>query len=163
MTPTQRLLMALYTYIAPVRLDFTPMKIVSRKPKVLEDGFNYYVRSKAPYFLFHAYKTAARYGDKVIKVPKKLKDEIDKAVPETNTYLLQDAEGKPWQEARLSQNVTRIFKQFHSMNTGVAMFRHSYATKFHAGQLPLAEIKKTASAMLHGPLQSMSYRFIALE
>ena len=163
LTPLQRFLLALYTEIPPVRLDFTPMKVVSRKPATLEDGLNYYVRSKAPYFIFHAYKTAARYGDKVVKVPKKLKAAIDAYVPETNTYLLQDEEGKPWQEARLSQNVTRIFKQFHDLNTGVAMLRHAYATKFHKGQMPLADLKKTASAMMHGPLQSMSYRFIALE
>jgi len=163
MTPMQRLLMALYTYIPPVRLDFTPMRIVSRKPKALEDGMNYYVRNKAPYFIFHSYKTHNHYGDKVVKIPKKLQAEIDLYVPATNTYLLQDDSGAPWQEARISQNVSRIFKQFHKLNTGVSMFRHSYATKFHAGQLPLAAIKKTASAMMHGPLQSMSYRFLSLE
>jgi len=163
LTPTQRFLLALYTDIPPVRLDFTPMKVVSRKPATMEDGMNYYVRSKAPYFIFHAYKTAVKYGDKVVKVPKKLKAAIDAYVPETNTYLLQDEEGKPWQEARLSQNVTRIFKQFHGLNTGVAMLRHAYATKYHKGQRPLADLKKTASSMMHGPLQSMSYRFIGLE
>lgn len=163
MTPLQRMLIALYTYIPPVRLDFTPMRIVSRKPVKMEDGMNYYVRSKVPYFIFHSYKTHGHYGDKVVKAPKKLQAEIDAYVPATNTYLLQDETGAPWQEARLSQNVSRIFKQFHNLNTGVSMFRHSYATKFHAGQLPLAVIKKTASAMMHGPLQSMTYRFLSLE
>ena len=163
MTPVQRLLMALYTMVPPVRLDYTPMKIVSRKPIKLEDGMNYYVRSKSPYFLFHSYKTHVKHGDKITKVPKKLQEEINKAVPETQTYLLQDEEGKPWAEPRLSQNVTRIFKQFHDLNTGVAMLRHAYATKFHKGQLPLKTIKKTADAMLHTPFQSMSYRFISLE
>jgi len=163
MTPVQRLLMALYTYIPPVRLDFTPMKIVKRKPLKLEDGFNYYVRAKKPYFIFHCYKTHHHYGDKKVLVPVKLQQEIDKAVPQENAYLLQDEAGAPWQETRLSQSMARIFKQFHSMNTGVGMFRHSYATKFHAGQLPLAAIKKTASSMMHGPLQSMSYRFLSLE
>lgn len=163
MSEMQNLLMGLYTYVPPVRLDYTPMRIVARKPAKLEDGMNYYVRNKAPYFIFHSYKTHNHYGDKVVKVPAKLKAVIDGAVPLTNTYLLQDEEGKPWQEARLSQSVSRIFKQFHNLNTGVSMFRHSYATKFHAGQLPLAVIKKTASAMMHGPLQSMSYRFISLE
>lgn len=163
MTPIQRLLMALYTYIPPVRLDFTPMKIVTRKPLKLEDGMNYYVRTKKPYFIFHSYKTHAHYGDKKVLVPAKLQKEIDAAVPVDHAYLLQDDAGAPWQETRLSQTVARIFKQFHSMNTGVGMFRHSYATKFHAGQLPLAAIKKTASSMMHGPLQSMSYRFLSLE
>ena len=32
MTPIQRLLLALYTYNAPVRADYTPMRIENRKP-----------------------------------------------------------------------------------------------------------------------------------
>ena len=163
MTPVQRLIMALYTYIPPVRLDFTPMKIVSRKPRKLEEGMNYYVRSAKPYFLLHAFKTHATLGDTVIKVPTKLKAEIDKAVPVGQTYLLQTEEGSPWTENSLGQAIRRIFKQHHNLDTGVSMLRHAYATKFHAGQLPLADIQKTASAMLHGPFQSMTYRFISLE
>ena len=162
MTPLQRMLIALYTYIPPVRLDFTPMKIVSRKPRKLQDGMNYYVNSKSPYFLMHAFKTHATLGDRVIKVPAKLKAEIEQFLTPGQQYLLE-TEGKPWTENCLGQAVRRMFKQHHNMNTGVSMLRHAYATKFHAGQLPLADIQKTASAMLHGPLQSMTYRFISLE
>jgi len=162
MSPVQRLLMALYTRVPPVRLDYTPMKIVDRKPRQLEEGMNYYVRGATAYFLFHAYKTHDVFGDRKVKVPVALKKEIEGYLSPGQTYLLED-EGKPWSEPRLSQNVSRIFQQFHNLNTGVSMMRHAYATKFHKGQLPLKEIKKTASAMLHGPLQSMSYRFIALE
>jgi hypothetical protein len=162
MSPVQRLLMALYTYIPPVRLDFTPMKIVARKPRTLEDGINYYVNCQSPYFLMHAFKTHAALGDRIIKVPAKLKTEIDKFLSPGQQYLLE-TDGKPWRENYLGQMVTKMFKQYHNMSTGVSMLRHAYATKFHAGQLPLADIQKTASAMLHGPLQSMTYRFISLE
>lgn len=163
MSPLHRLLLALYTYIPPVRLDFTPMRIVARRPKKLEDGMNYYVRAKAPYFMMHAFKTHAHMGDQKIKVPAKLKEEIDKWITPDQTYLFQNKEGKPWLENTLGAAVRRIFEQYHGIHTGVGMIRHAYATKFHKGQLPLSEITKTASAMLHGPLQSMTYRFIALE
>jgi len=163
MTPINRLLMALYTRIPPVRLDYTPMKIVSRKPTKLEDGMNYYVRGKTQYFLFHAFKTHAVLGDMKTIIPVALRKELDSFVKPGQTYLLQDETGQPWMDQRLSQTVQRIFREYHNLNTGVSMLRHAYATKFHKGQLPLAEIKKTASAMHHGPLQSMTYRFISLE
>lgn len=162
MSPVQRVLIALYTYIPPVRLDFTPMKIVARKPRKLEDGINYYVNAQNPYFVMHAFKTHAALGDRMIKVPVKLKAEIDKYIQPNQQYLLE-TDGQPWKENYLGQMVSKMFKQFHNMKTGVSMLRHAYATKFHKGQLPLDEITKTASAMLHGPLQSMTYRFISLE
>lgn len=162
MTPIQRFLLSIYTMLPPVRLDYTPMRIVARKPAEYEEGMNYYVRCKAPYFIFHAYKTQKQYGDREVKVPAPLKREIDKYLVEGQQYLLEDA-GKPWTEAKLSQSVQKIFMQFHNMKTGVSMIRHAYSTKFHAGQLPLKALKKTAALMLHSPMQSMSYRFIGLE
>ena len=162
MDGTQRILLALYTYVAPVRLDYTPMKIVTRKPKKLADGFNYLVNSASPYFLFHCYKTHKLYGDKKIVIPAALKKELGMWIQEGQQYLFEDA-GVPWSESRLSQNMVRIFKQFHGMNTGVTMLRHAYATKFHAGQLPLAALKKTAEAMMHSPMQSMTYRFLEFD
>jgi len=164
MNPTERLLLALYTYIPPVRIDYTPMKVVTRKPTKFEDGTNYLVLTKSPYFVFHAYKTHALYGDKTVKIPKKLEMEIRLYLDAHpgSVYLFEEG-GKPWSEQRLSLTFRRIFQKYQNMDTGVSMVRHAYATKFHKGQRPLADIKKTAESMLHGPLQSMSYRFIALE
>jgi len=162
MTPVQNLLMALYTRIAPVRLDYTPMKLVSRRPATLEEGVNYCVRTSKPYFIFHAYKTAKKMGVREVAIPAALKAEIDSYVKAGQVYLLEEG-GIPWTEARLGHFISRIFKQFHNMDTSVNTFRHSYATKFHAGQKPLSEIFAVADSMLHSPLMSMSYRHISLE
>ena len=163
MTPVQRVLIALYTYIPPVRLDFTPMFVVDRKPQILDDGLNYYVKSTTPYFIFHSYKTFAKYGDKIVTIPAKLETVLNEYLQPGQVYLFQDEKGEPWKESRLSQTLIRVFEQFLGLKTGVSMLRHAYATKFHAGQLPLAEIKKVASSMLHSPIQSMTYRFLSLE
>jgi len=162
MKPDQRLCMALYTYIPPVRLDYTPMLIVTRRPKKLRDGVNYCVKTKDPYFIFHAYKTAKIMGDREMRIPPQLMAEIDLYVKEGQQWLFE-SNGKPWTEARLSQTIRRIFLQFHNMETSVNTFRHSYATKFHAGQKPLSQIYAVADAMLHGPLMSMNYAHHSLE
>ena len=162
MKPVQRILMALYTYIPPLRLDFTPMRIVEDTPDVLEAGTNYYVTGgPVPHFLLHSYKTHKVYGDKVIPIPHTLKAELDLWVEEGQVWLFGDE--KPWAPESLSNAVKRIFKKYHGMDTGVNTLRHSYATMFHAGQKPLNELQAAAGAMLHSPMMSMAYRHPSLE
>lgn len=164
MTLAQRLLLALYTYIPPVRADYTPMRIVNRKPTAFEAGHNYLVWNTQPYFIFHAYKTAARYGDKYVKIPTALKRELSVYLNNfiDNEYLFE-SKGLPWSPTRLSVELRKIFQQFHQLDTGINLIRHAYLTKYHAGQKPLAELKKVASAMMHGPMLSQGYRFLSLE
>jgi hypothetical protein len=164
MNGTQRLLLALYTYIPPVRADYTPMRIVNRKPSTFEEGHNYLVWNGSPYFIFHAYKTAARYGDKYVKIPQPLKRELSAYLNEhTDNEYLFESKGLPWSPTRLALGVRKIFQQFHQLDTGINLIRHAYLTKFHAGQKPLAELKKVAAAMMHGPMLSQGYRFLSLE
>ena len=164
MSPVERLLMALYTMIPPVRADYTPMKVVPRKLAKYEDGFNYLVMTKKPYFIFHAYKTHAKYGDKIMPIPKDLEKEIKAylaTVPD-NTFLLESG-GKAWSAAKLAATVRKIFQKYHSLDTGINLIRHAYLTKYHAGQKPLAELMKVSESMMHGPMLSQAYRFLSLE
>jgi hypothetical protein len=164
MSVTERMLLSLYTLIPPVRADYTPMKIVKTKPKKFEDGTNYLVFNARPYFIFHAYKTHYKYGDKVIKIPPPLKREIAKyliAMP-GQTYLFE-ANGEAWTAARLAVEVRKIFQKYHSMDTGINMLRHAYDTKFYEGHKSLAEMNKLSSAMMHSPMLGQAYRFLSLE
>jgi hypothetical protein len=163
MTPTQRVLMALYTYIPPVRADYTPMRIVDKKPKKLEDGMNYVIMCKKPYFLFHAFKTHGTYGDQTVAIPVKLQEEIKKYLEiHPGEYMFQDG-GIPWTSARLAETFKKIFQKFHSMDFGITMMRHSFITAFHKGTKPIKEMKAVSSKMMHSPWMNMTYRFISLE
>lgn len=162
----ERLLLGLYTMMPPVRLDWTPMKLVRTKPRKTEEGYNYLiVRPSSMDVLFTAYKTAHKYGPKQFKIPARLQRTIRDYLAEhkDNQFLLQDDAGLPWTEQRLGASVRRIFQHHHQMDTGVSMLRHSYATKYHAGQRPLKELKGTAEKMLHSPMMSQTYRFLELE
>jgi hypothetical protein len=166
MSDTEYLLLSLYTMIEPVRADYTPMKIVQRKPKTLEDGTNYIiVRPKSMEFIFHAFKTQSTIGDVQRKIPKALERVIRQWLETRSgqTYLFQNEDGTPWQEQRLGATVRRIFQRFHGLDTGISMLRHSYATFINKGQKSLADLKKTSSRMMHGILTNMTYRFLELE
>jgi hypothetical protein len=163
LTSDEQLLISLYTMVPPARADYTPMKIVGRKPSKPEDGFNYLVlRSKTAHFLFHAFKTHATLGDQYIEVPKNLNKVIRSYIKEGQTYLLEH-DGKPWTEAQLGVGVRKIFQRYLDMDTGITTIRHSYITKLRAGEPSIAQNTKIANSMMHSVETSQAYRFLSLE
>lgn len=159
-----RVLVGLYTYIEPQRLDYTPMRIVSRLPKKLEDGINYLVMAKkSARFLFHAYKTAEKYGDRTFHVPKPLFTHLAEYLGERRTgYLFQDA-SIAWSEARLGTNIRRIFQRAFDKDFGVNNLRHSFVTKINEGMPSLAHLEDAAKKMGHDVITHQTYRHITLE
>ncbi|NDC95193.1 hypothetical protein EBZ38_08255 [bacterium] len=166
LSATDYLLLCLYTMMPPRRLDFTPMKIVRRKPRKMEDGVNYLVLGKSSVtFIFHAYKTHAVYGDQTVKAPKQLERVVRSflaAFPDS-VYLLEDEHHHPWQEQRLSHTIQRIFKKHHGMDTSVNTIRHSYLTFIYKGMPSKQQLEAIAWTMGHSLSQSQAYRHLKLE
>jgi hypothetical protein len=157
----EQLLLGLYTMQPPARLDYTPMRIVTRKPTTLEPLTNYLVWKKDPYFLFHSFKTHDVYGD--ITEPVRwdleavLKDWID--THPGQLYLLEDA-GVPWTDNRLGKAVQSIFRNYHGLSTGVSALRHAYLTNMYAGMPSIVILKEMARSMMHSPSTSQQYRHL---
>lgn len=165
MNPQEQLLISLYTMMPPQRADFAQMRIVTRKPKKLADGTNYLIMGKSTMkFLFHAYKTAATFGDREIILPAALQRVVKSWVESRpgQPFLLGDGE-TPWQDQRLGAAVRRIFQQHHGMDTGISTLRHSYLTHYHRGSKSLAELTKLSRSMGHSITTGLAYRHISLE
>lgn len=164
LSPIEKLLICLYTMIAPVRADFTPMAIVASKPKKLAALTNYLVWNKTPYFFFHAYKTHDTYGDVRVNIPAPLKRVLSEwiATHPGQTYLLEDR-GAPWLENRLTVAVQKIFQKHHQMDTTIMSLRHSYLTKYYTGMPLLSKMNKIAKSMMHSVVQGQKYRYPTLE
>jgi len=162
MSQEEYFLLCLYTMWAPARADYTPMKIVPKKPRVLEDGMNYIiVRPKSIDVLFHSYKTHKVYGDLTRKMPKALervaREYLDSH--QGQTYLFEDG-GKPWQPQRLGATVRRPFQRIHKIDTGISMIRHAYASHMYAGMPALKDLRKISESMMHSVTTSQTYRFL---
>jgi hypothetical protein len=165
MSEDEYFLLCLYTMWPPVRADYTPMKVVARKPRVLEDGVNYLLlRKKSVAVLFHSYKTSKKYGDILRRMPKPL-ERVTRAWIQNHpgTYLFQDADGTPWQPQRLGSTVRRPFQRIHGMDTGITMIRHAYSTFVNRGMPALSELQKRSAGMLHSMATNQTYRFLGLE
>ena len=155
----EQLLLALYTMRPPARADYTPMKIVRRKPIALEAGFNYLVWVKKPYFIFHAYKTHKTYGDLTFVLPANLKAVVGAWLEKRPTwdYLLQDEAGVAWSENRLSKGVQDIFKRHHDLETGIGALRHAYLTDYYHNLPSILTMQKVAREMMHSVTVSHQY------
>ena len=117
-----RLLYLLYTELPPLRSDFTPMKIIDSKEEATEDDMNYYVKSKNPYMLIRAYKTASKYGEQRLDVSKILAD----AIPVNQQYVFE-FDGNPIEANTLSKKVVRAFQKYCNEHITINTLRRSYA------------------------------------
>jgi hypothetical protein len=155
----KHLIASLYTMIPPARLDYTPMRWVSRKPKTTTE--NYIVpSSKGTHtFIINQYKTAEAHGQIVYKAGAEL-DKVLKAWREAHpedTHLLMSS-GQPMTPNALSQKIKDIFREYAGVPATLNILRHSYSSHIRKDELPLKEKQKIAKMMGHSTAQAELYR-----
>jgi hypothetical protein len=69
---TDALLLALYMFFPPRRLEYCEMVIKDHKPKELDPNLNYYINRRNGYFIFNNYKTVKKYKTQYFEVPQDL-------------------------------------------------------------------------------------------
>jgi hypothetical protein len=151
------LILALYTMVPPVRLDYGEMKVVAAEPQDING--NYIVLKPKPYFLFSDYKTFSNYGVIRTNIPAPLLKVIQNWIEFSDEYLLIDRHtGGPLGAVPLGQLIIAIFQKHCKKNIGVSILRHSYISHLRAKEMPIVESNKLAMAMHHSPKMSMLYR-----
>jgi hypothetical protein len=159
-----RLLVGLYTYMPPQRLDYTPMRVVTRLPKTLETDMNYLIIGlKRARFVFHSYKTAKIYGDRMIEAPKPLVALLNEYLGTRRKGFLFEKKDKPWTENKLGTHIRLVYLDKFGKIFGVNNLRHSYITHENKGAPSLAAMKESATAMGHDLITHQAYRHISLE
>lgn len=159
-----KLIVGLYTYVPPQRADYCPMVVTTRLPKTLKDGVNYVVvLKKSARFVFHAYKTAKVYGDRIVEVPPPLFALLKAHLGDRRDGYLFQTGAIPWTPARLTSNLRRIFLTAFGKLVSVNALRHSYITQECAGMPALAALEASAAAMDHSVIWHQTYRHISLE
>ena len=148
------LIVCLYTFIKPQRLDYTPMKWVSVAPEYKEGERKYNVclmtASKAT-FIFHEYKSEATYGTRQIEAP----DDLFKVLQKWKEYnksewLLVKLDGEtPLAESALGQKIQTIFETETGKPSSVNTLRHAYITHKRGCEMALTEKEKMSAAMAH--------------
>ena len=155
-TLQEYIILALYTMMPPVRLDYGEMKVVPVEPS--EPVGNYLVWGKKPYFYFSDYKTFKVYGVMRIHLKPALVNELEEWLRYPDQYLLVDRSGSPLGAVALGQLIISTFQKHCGKKIGVSMLRHSYISYVRAKELPIKQSDALAHQMMHSPKMSMIYR-----
>ena len=153
---------SLYTLQPPLRLDYSPMRVVSCLADLSGSTDNALIWDEEPRFYLQQYKTAAKYGKIFIEVSPALEDVLEEWLQmQDSGYLLMNYAGtEPLDESGLAARVKAVFERAAGKPMGVSMLRHSYITYMRRGEMPVYEQQKMAAQMCHSSAMSQMYRKI---
>lgn len=164
-TYQEYLLLCLYSYLPPTRLDYSPMKVVTTIPTSTDVNYCM-LTSKGATFIINQYKTARTYGQLIYDAPEELHNVLkDYNLYNSSGWLFSQSVDKtlPLTSHELGKMITKLFTKHLNVGATLNIIRHAYATHIHAGEPSLASKKATAKIMGHSLEMSELYRRINAE
>lgn len=146
------LITALYLLLPPIRLDYSPMKIITKKEDI-EEGKNYLLNQSrnTKGFIIQDFKNVKSLGIQKIKIPKMLNSIINlwlKYKPDDDNFLYNNR-GGALSSNGLGKAITKAFSP-SGKNINLGMLRKIYISEnVDMGAIKKAE--KLAAEMLHSP------------
>jgi hypothetical protein len=154
-----KLIISLYTMIAPIRSNFDNVRIYKTKPT--EEVNENFIITKQKKFFLKNYKTDKIYGTNIIKLPDELMKQINlslKAKP--RDYLFVQKTGKIYTPTSWNLTANRILKKiFNNKDFSINMFRHIYLSQkdLNLKDKTLKEKKEIADQMGHSVSTQSKY------
>jgi hypothetical protein len=161
------LIICLYTFIEPQRIDYTPMKFVSALPKVKEGDRNYNVclmTASSAKFIFNEYKSDRTYGTRQIDVPSDLFTVLQdwRKYNKSEWLLVMSDKETPLPESALGTKIADIFEAETGKRSGVNTLRHAFISHQRKCEMSLTEKEKMSLNMGHSASTNERYRRIDL-
>jgi len=159
------LVMALYTYQAPVRADYTGMCISSDTTTteqflVINPNRNFIkLGYDSSTFCFNTYKTAKTYGRRIIDCDSRivsLVSDYGRAVFKNWYFLLPEE----WTPNYLSEYVAKCFLDMSGKKCGIGLLRHAYICYFYELNPSIRQKEELARRMLHSVRIQELYRTV---
>ena len=149
----ERILIALYTQLQPVRLDYTHIKLYDTDPK-LNKGTYFIINDEVKEVVINEHKTA--WDHKIGAIRQPLPERLAEMI---QMWFKDETEMFPIAEAAFSKRIPRLFKKVTGKPMTVCALRHSRDTFLYEGSLMPKEAKTIAKAMGHSVATAQSYRF----
>lgn len=146
----------------PLRSDYADMKLICSNDysklskEELKENYIVDVSARNKFFHLGDYKTNKTYGNKKIKVGKKLNNILNKwfKINETG-YLLVNNRKKPMTPNSLTKYINKVFEPT-GKKIGISLIRHIYISH-HFPAEKLDEKKEIAEKMLHSESTQNDY------
>jgi hypothetical protein len=161
----ERLLIAMYTMIPPVRADYFATEIISEDQAPKEKN---YIRRRGPArmeCILTDFKTAKTYKQITNNFPPELIAEIDASLEKTpRNYLFLNANGKPHTRGSYILWTGRLLKRVLGTTFTLVFFRHAFVTNFifanNMATMTDAEVKLVSDKMGHSPEMFRAYKWV---
>lgn len=146
------------SYCPPRRNIFSTVKYFDTEPK--NQKGNYFVRNPKPKFVYQDYKTVAKHGKVVVKIPKNSR--ILKAIESYRKFnksenLLEHPSTKnPFTTDQMTKTLYEVFKPVGE-GIGSSMLRKIYVSTQYEDQQELQKREKLAKQMGHSVNTQMIY------
>jgi len=153
------LLLAMYTYIPPVRADYNELMIFRPGDAIPEKGnYNYIVLGTEYTLVLQEFKTATTYKKIQQIIPEHLKRIIDKSLLEKpRDYLFALESGTPMSAAYFSAWAGQQLTKLVGQKTNLTAIRHAYVENIDYN-MPYRELKTITNLMGHSVERSMLYK-----
>lgn len=143
------LILSLYSYIPPIRLEYSDMKIIS-DDKNIDETKNYIMKSDSRYIvILNNDKVTKTYGKIRYDITGELKTIINRSLENyPRDYLLTIPNNST---IPLNRQINYYLKEaFSPLNVGIQMIRSAYITHMYAeNKMNISEKKKLALQMRH--------------
>ncbi len=141
----------LYTLLPPIRLDFAPMFVESKKSKI-NDSDNYLFNGgrNKKVFIINEYKNNKSHGQQTLRIPSKLNSIINLWLKynDTGNFLLNNRR-EMLSANGLGKAITRIFKPT-GKNITINLLRSIYISE-NVDMKALKKSEELAKDMMHSP------------
>ncbi|HEY9706420.1 MAG TPA: hypothetical protein V6C58_28560, partial [Allocoleopsis sp.] len=156
----ERMLLAIYTYIPPVRSDYGRLRIYyDRVPRNPESNYLLLSPEDAKIHIGD-HKTVSTNGNILQSIPHELFMEITEHLqfhPEKK-YLFEGRNGKPFQKNSFVKHTGRKFLEVFKKPVTVNTIRHAFINHLDFNRLSIQEKKTIAERMGHGISTQDKYR-----
>jgi hypothetical protein len=154
-----RLLLAMYTYLYPVRADYYAMEIVTGDK---EPSYPNYLRisQESSELILRDFKTARFFPPiHYPRIPDELHHLITASLQEKpRSFLFESSEGKPYTRTRFSQWASATLCQLFGMELNLTMIRHHFISTLSM-DTPLEELQRIGNLMGHSIARQRLYKW----
>jgi hypothetical protein len=158
---TDRLLVAMYSLIPPMRADYNKIKIYHGKAPRGKTEPNHIVLGKNPHLVISEYKTANRYGTHEMDIPPELEaDILDSLEKIPREWLFETRNGNPYTATEFTRYASRAFKRIFGKPITIGLVRHMYVNTLDFNKMTTGELENVAKSMKHSMDLQNRYRLI---
>jgi len=154
------IIVSLYYYQAPRRLDYAPISIIhSRDDNDRKKNYLLVLNKNKKFFIFNQYKTVKIHGVQEIPVSKPLNNLLNKWIQVSPKYLLLNSQGNALSSNGLCKAIKSAFEPSGISGVSANILRHVYATEvIGVEQIEKSkEMKKVAEEMGHSVPEQLNY------